>query len=88
MVRKRHDALCKEILSHKFVLSTIMKYTLKEFEEYSIEEITKFIGNNENEKVIGIQNAFPSHEYDVLFTTKFPNSNHEFDMLIDMEHKI
>ena len=85
ILEKRHDVLCKEVLCYKFVLAMIMKHTLKEFKEYSIDDITNLIGNNDNEKVIGIQNAFPSHEYDVLFTTKFPKSQNEFDMLVDME---
>lgn len=85
ILEKRHDVLCKEVLSYKFVLAMIMKYTLKEFKEFSIDEITSLIGNNDSEKVIGIQNAFPSHEYDVLFTTKLPNSQNLLDMLVDME---
>lgn len=85
ILRKRHDYLCKEVLSYKFVLATIMKYTIKEFEDYCIDEIVQLIGNNDDEKIIGIQNAFPSHEYDVFFTTRFPKSESKFDMLIDME---
>lgn len=54
ILRKRYDYLCKEVLSYKFVFATIMKDTLKEFEEYTIEEIINLIGNNENERVIGI----------------------------------
>lgn len=35
----QYDAQCKKVLSHKVILAWILKYTMEEFREFSIEEI-------------------------------------------------
>lgn len=35
----QYDAQCKKVLSHKVILAWILKYTMEEFREYSIEKI-------------------------------------------------
>lgn len=39
----QYDTQCKKILGQKMILAWILKYTAKEFEEFSIEEICGFI---------------------------------------------
>lgn len=35
----QYDAQCKKVLSHKIILAWILKYTMEEFREYSVEKI-------------------------------------------------
>lgn len=84
--KKSYDLICKEVLSYKFILAKILKYVLDEYEDCDEKEIIPLLGiNTDEEKIICIQNAFGTHEYDLFFTTKLPKSINEIDLFINME---
>ena len=39
--QKQYDAVCKKILAEKIILAWIMKYTMKEYRTYEVQEIVK-----------------------------------------------
>ena len=84
--KKSYDLICKEVLSYKFILAKILKYVLDEYENCDEKEIISLLGmKTDEEKIICIQNAFGTHEYDLFFTTKLPKSINEIDLFINME---
>ncbi|MBQ4068907.1 MAG: hypothetical protein IJC76_06615 [Lachnospiraceae bacterium] len=55
-VNARYDAEVKKILSNKNILAWIIKYSVSEFKEYSVEEISDCI---EGEPEVGIRRVMP-----------------------------
>lgn len=55
-VSARYDAEVKKILSNKNILAWIIKYTVSEFKEYTVEEICECI---EGEPEVGIRRVMP-----------------------------
>lgn len=49
----QYDAQCKKVLSHKVILAWILKYTMEEFREFSVETIITCI--EENPEISAIQ---------------------------------
>ena len=45
-INARYDTEAKKLLSNKEILSRILKYSVKEFENYSIQEIINSIEGN------------------------------------------
>ena len=39
--KEKYDAACKKILAEKIILAWIMKYTVKEYAEYEVQEIAE-----------------------------------------------
>ena len=44
--KSQYDAQCKRVLANRVILAWILKYTVKEFENMSIPQIKKCIGND------------------------------------------
>ena len=86
-----YDKQSKRILKDKDVLSFIMKECIPEYRECTIEEIKKCIEDGNDYKFIqGIRNEDSRIKdttvvYDILFTSKLPNSNEEIGMYINVE---
>ena len=86
-----YDATSKRILTNKTILCNIMKECIPEYKGVSKEEIIKCIeyGSDENHILginnedIGIKNK--TIRFDILFTSKLPNSNERIGMYIDIE---
>lgn len=84
--KKSYDLKCKHVLSYKSILSKILKYALDEYRDCDENEIIPLLGmNGEEEKIVGMQNAFNTHEYDLFFSSRLPNSTNEMDLFIDIE---
>lgn len=86
-----YDSQSKRILSDKDVLSFIMKECIPEYKESTIEEIKKCIEDGSDYKFLkGLRNEDSKIKgttiaYDILFTSRIPNSNEEIGMHINIE---
>lgn len=86
-----YDITSKRILSKKSVLCNIMKECIPEYKNLSKQEILACIDDNyDNEYIetmntedIGINDE--TINFDILFTTRLPNSNERIGMYIDLE---
>lgn len=61
--RSRYDTEVKKVLSDKTILAWIMKYSIEEFSDFTIEEIRDCI---EGEPEIGTRKVLPGHSPEVI----------------------
>lgn len=86
-----YDIASKRILSKKSVLCNIMKECIPEYRDLSKEEISKCIEDgSENEYIEGLNSEDIGINgqvinYDILFTSKLPDSDEKIGMYIDLE---
>lgn len=86
-----YDIASKRILSKKSVLCNIMKECIPEYRDLSKEEIIKCIEDgSENEYIEGLNSEDIGINgqvinYDILFTSKLPDSDEKIGMYIDLE---
>ena len=87
-----YDVKSKRLLSKKSILCNIMKECIPEYKNLTKEEIMDCIEdgdvNSEYIKGINTENINDNDSrinYDVLFTSKLPNSNERIGMYIDLE---
>lgn len=89
--KNAYDAASKAILTNKTILSNIMRECIEEYKGLSIEEIIKCIEDGSdsshivgmNTEDIGIKGE--KIHFDILFSSKLPNSNERIGMYIDIE---
>ena len=93
----QYDAQCKKVLSHKIILAWILKYTMEEFREYSVEKIVGCIeaepeissvrvnpGGSAAERISGSKNEGEVY-YDIRFFVYVPEKRKRLRMLINVE---
>ena len=86
-----YDAASKRILSNKTVLCNIMKECIPEYKNIPKEEIIKCIEyGNDKDHILGIKNEDIGIRneiirFDILLTSKLPNSSEKIGMYIDIE---
>lgn len=86
-----YDSASKRILSKKSIICNIMKECIPEYKNLSKEEIIACIGDGSDSEYvetkstedIGINDE--RINFDILFTTRLPNSNQKIGMYIDLE---
>ena len=89
--KNAYDALSKMILSDKTILANIMKGCIPEYRDYSIKEIKTYIEDDNNaDHIRGLKNEAISIsggkiEYDILFSSRLPNSDDLISMYINIE---
>ena len=89
--RNSYDVNSKRLLTNKSLLSGIMEYCIPEYKNLSRQEIIDCIedGNNSSHiKGINVESFNDDNKevkFDVLFTSRLPNSNEQIGMYIDVE---
>lgn len=86
-----NDKHCKNWLSKKKVLAIIIKTFISDFEEYDYETIEKcIVGYSKDEdKIKSLKTKYVMNntyaQYDLLYKVKLPNSDKDFDLMINIE---
>ena len=86
-----YDSASKRILSKKDILSNLMKECIPEYKNLSWQEIMKCIEDGSEEEYIkglnceSINDEEETVRFDILFTSRLPNSNEQIGMYIDVE---
>jgi hypothetical protein len=99
--QKKYDAMAKELLSRKQVIANILKYAVREFKDYSIQEIISFLSGEPEVGEDEVDDNIPSkldvagresnsindgvRTFDIKFRVKVPNSNEEAELIINIE---
>jgi hypothetical protein len=99
--QKKYDAMAKELLSRKQVIANILKYAVREFKDYSVQEIISFLSGEPEVGEDEVDDNIPSkldvagresnsindgvRTFDIKFRVKVPNSNEEAELIINIE---
>jgi hypothetical protein len=99
--QKKYDAMAKELLSRKQVIANILKYAVREFKDYSIQEIVSFLSGEPEVGEDEVDDNIPSkldvagresnsvndgvRTFDIKFRVKVPDSNEEAELIINIE---
>jgi hypothetical protein len=99
--QKKYDAMAKELLSRKQVIANILKYAVREFKDYSIQEIISFLSGEPEVGEDEVDDNIPSkldvagresnsindgvRTFDIKFKVKVPDSNEEAELIINIE---
>jgi hypothetical protein len=89
------------LLSRKQVIANILKYAVKEFKDYSVQEIISFLSGEPEVGEDEVDDNIPSkldvagresnsvndgvRTFDIKFRVKVPNSNEEAELIINIE---
>lgn len=89
-----YNDACRKVLSDKRILSYLLKHTLEEYKDLSMEEIEPLIEGNVLIKtnvhtIFSRKNELFNDKgkivYDLLFTTRLPDSENWMDLIINIE---
>lgn len=89
--KQAYDSASKRILSKKSILCNIMKECIPEYKNLSRKEIIECIEDGSNSEYISGINSESINDdekkitFDILFTSRIPNSDEKIGMYIDIE---